>query len=935
MPPSTQTPYRKKLIEVDLPLDAINSASTREKSIQHGHPSTMHRWWARRPLAACRAVIFASLVDDPSACPEDYPDEDSQRAKRTQLHEIIKKLVVWENSHVDDLLEEARLEIAKSVSRSLQSSNPISDEEIIANLDDFAPAIYDPFCGGGSIPLEAQRLGLHAIGSDLNPIAVLISRALVEIPRSLANSLPVNPLADPLGITAYKGKRQKQSPWRGLSGLADDIRYYGKWMKDRAFERIGHLYPRANLSDGSEATVVAWIWARTVPCPNPACNLNMPLMKTFQLSKKKNNHHWARPIVDRGAKNISFQVQAHDTEVPVNGTVNRNGATCVGCGNSVGLPYVREQAKAGNMRRQMVAIVAASNRKKTFISPDDRHVHTSELADPEWKPPQTIPATPKVSALSYGATHWHQLFTDRQLTALTTFSDLVNETRSRIVDDGADESHADIICTYLAFTVSKCADYSSSYASWNAPNEQMRYVFGRQAIPMIWDFTEVNLFSQTTGNWLAHIDWVARAVENLPYNAKAGQIIQSDAATISKDLRQSIIITDPPYYDNISYAALSDFFYVWLRRLLRDTYPELFTAMLTPKDEEMIADARFDNPKRRFEFSLRTALSVINSQCNDDYPSAVFYAYKQQKEEKDGQTSTGWETFLNALIDAGFQITATWPMRTERPARSNAMGANALASSVVLSVRRRDADAQTATRQEFLDELHPAIHQSLDHLTREGHISPADLRQSAIGPGMEVYSKYGRIETVSGEVVTVRDALQQINQTIDGFFDSETGELDALSRFCVDWLKTHEYKERRYGDADNASRANNTSVSDIADIHQLVDNQQRGIIQLHPISQYHPDRKYPMTDITAWEGCMRMAYHLDTSNEDGEGIPGCGEIGRLMAGNIDSIERLARILYNHYDNLNQPGDAYIYNQLVSEWQNILDASQSPEQGQLN
>ena len=874
------------------------------------------------------------MVDDPSSCPDEYPDIASQNAKRQELHDLIEQLVIWENSNDEALLATARKEIAISVARSRGETAPDKPNEVLNYLRENAPTVHDPFCGGGSIPLEAQRLGLNAVGSDLNPVAVLITKALIELPPKFANQPPINPDADPMGFTTGKGRNKQQIPWRGATGLADDIRYYGKWMREEAFKRNGHLYPQATLPDGSKATVIAWLWARTIPCANPACGIKMPMMKTFQLSKKRNNQHWVRPIIDRDTSSISFQVQDHPKGVPDGATVNRNGATCIACGNTATLVYVREQARAGNMGAQMTSIVAEGDRKRIFVSPDCKHTDAATFASPEWRPSQTIIKNPKVSALSYGTTHWHQLFTDRQLLTLTTFSDLIPEVKELIINHGSDESYADAVCIYLALAIGRTSDSGSSYARWQNSGDKVAGVFARQAIPMMWDFAETNTFSQKTQNWLAQIEWVAKAVAHLPADSNKGKVIQADAASATFDTtRGPVIATDPPYYDNISYADLSDFFYVWLRPLLRDAFPDVFSAILTPKSEEMIAAPRFIDPRKRFEDSLLKTSQLIRQSCNREIPSSIFYAYKQQEEQHGGQASTGWETMLNSVIRAGFQIVHTWPMRTERSARSNALSANSLASSVVLVCRPRPEDAATATRQGFFDELDTKLPIALDQLTRDGHIAPADLPQAAIGPGMEIYSKYSRVETISGERVTVRDALQHINRTIGEYLDKQEGELDDVSRFCVDWIKIRGYKDGPFGEAEDNARPKGLSVSTIGNIHNLI-NAERGEVQLHPIAQYHPDRKPPMTDMTAWEGCMRMAYHLDTGNEDGKGVVGCGEVGRRMGGNVDSVERLAHILYNHYDNQNQPRNAYIYNQLVSEWQNILDATQSPEQATL-
>ena len=861
--------------------------------------------------------------------PMNFQTSVSQNLERDRLHKIIEQLVKWENSNDENILAQARKEIARSVARTRTKTAPHNPKEVLNYLRDHAPTVHDPFCGGGSIPLEAQRLGMKAVGSDLNPVAVLITKALIELPPKFANQPPINPDADPLGMTTGKGRNKKRAPWRGTAGLADDIRYYGKCIRDEAYKRIGHLYPQATLPDGSKATVIAWLWARTIPCANPACGINMPLMKTFQLSKKSNNKHWIRPTVDRDTNSISFQVQDHCREVPEQGTVNRNGATCIACGNTVKLNYVREQAQAGNMGEQMTAIVASGDRKRLFLSPNHTHTKIALESKISWRPAGKLPENGLgFSAPNYGFYQWHQLFTTRQLAALTTISDLIQELQNKIIEHGADEEYSNAVCTYLAFAISKLANIHSSFASWMNDRSAIRETFSRQAIPIIWDFAEANPFANTGGSINTVLSKISMVVECFESNHDQNVAIQADAATFTRNRNNLVSVTDPPYYDNISYAELSDFFYVWLRPVLRKTYPELFAGIQAPLDDEMIAAPRFQDARERFEQLIGRTLGIIRDRSSQHFPSSVFYAYKQQEDDRNGRSSTGWDTMLSALADAGFQIVGTWPMRTEGSGRLRAISANALASSVLLVCRSRPLDAPVATRQEFFDELETELPIALDRLTRDGHISPADLPQAAIGPGMEIYSKYSRVETISGETVAVREALQQINRVIGEYMDQQEGELDGISRFCVDWVKTHGHQEAPFGDAENIARAKNISVSDIANIHNLI-NAERGSVQLQPIPEYHPDRKPPMTDMTAWEGCMRMAYHLNTSNENGLGIPGCGEVGRRMTGNLDSIERLARILYNHYDNQNQPRNAYIYNQLVSEWQNILDATQTP------
>ena len=927
------TTYRRKLIEVDLPLAAINRESARDKFITHGHPSTLHIWWARRPLAACRAVIFASMVDDPSSCRDEFPSENEQRIERERLHDLLRELVKWENTDeskpaVKVLLAEARYEIARSLARSRDETAPTDPADVLNYLRNQTLPIYDPFAGSGSIPLEAQRLGLQATASDLNPVAVLLNKALIEIPPKFHNRPPVNPEADRIGMMVGRGKKKQRLPWRGASGLADDLRYYGAWMREEAFRRIGYLYPKAKLSDGSDATVIAWVWTRTIPCPNPACGVRMPLLNTFQISKKQNNEHWIRPVVDYEAKGVSFVVQKHSGDVPEGGTVDRNGAICIACNNAIPLAYVREQGRAGNMIEQMTAIVVEGDRRRLYVSPTDEHIRAAISAEPAWRPTQTITKTPKVSALTYGATHWHQLFTERQLTALTTFSDLQRAVRNQVIQEGGSNDYAEAVCTYLALAIGREADMCSSFDRWHTSGEKVSGVFGRQAIPMIWDFVESNPFSNSTGNWMAHIEWIAKVIERLPANANSGVVHQADASTTIHTQDGPVIVTDPPYYDNINYADLSDFFYVWLRPLLRDAYPDLFAGILTPKDEEITAiPSRFDDCRRRFEDLLSKTLKLIRERCSPEFPSSIFYAYKQQEEERAGRTSTGWETMLNAIVSAGFQIVGTWPMRTEGSVRLNALAANVLASSVVLVCRPRPDDAPIATRRQFFDALEKELPEALDQLTQKGHIAPTDLAQAAIGPGMRIYSRYSRVETISGEPVLVREALAAINRAIADYDERQEGDLDSESRFCLDWLKQYGYEEGPYGEAETLALAKDVAIGKLHSDGLLI--AERGRVKLLPLDAFSDSEQLTLSDTTAWEGCFRMAYHLN--REEGRGIEGAASVGREMGSNVESVERLARILYNHYDRQGNSQNAVIFNNLVMEWQRIKEKISDDEQ----
>ena len=919
---------RRKLIEVDLPLDAINKESAREKSLRHGHPSTLHLYWARRPLAACRAVIFASLVDDPEDCPEEFRTHEERQAERQRLHALIERLVVWENvqpDSQDDVVDEARREIARSLARGRGEAAPTEPDAVLAYLLENAPPLHDPFAGGGSIPLEAQRLGLRAIASDLNPLAVLINKALIELPPKFSNQPPINPEADRMGMTIGRGRKARQVAWRGAAGLADDIRYYGRWMRDEAYKRIGHLYPKVGLPDGGEATVIAWLWARTIPCPNPACGVRMPLMRTFQLTTKPGNQHWTRPLIDRQAKTISFVVQDHDEGVPESGTVSRNGAVCLACQTAAPLAYVREQARANEMGEQMIAIVAEGDRKRLFLSPDYAHVQAALKAEPAWRPSGSLPNKAlSIRAQVYGFAEWHRLFTNRQLTGLTVLGDSLIQVRKKIIGSVDSYDYTDALCTYLSLAIGRSIASSCSFSRWQNSGDKVAGVFSNQGIPMMWDFAEVNIFSGSTQNWIAQIEWIAEVVERLPASGNTGEARQSDAARTVHFIEEPVIVADPPYYDNIHYADSSDFFYVWLRPLLRDQYPELFSGILTPKYEEIVANRfKFKEPRERFEELLGRALTQMRKCGSEGFPVAIFYAYKQQEELREGRASTGWETMLSAAIQAGFRIVGTWPMRTERTGRPNAIGANSLASSVVLVCRPRPDTAPVASRRQFLDELSRNLPSALDQLTREGHIAPTDLAQAAIGPGMQVYSRYRRVEAISGEPVTVREALAAINQVIDNYEERQEGELDDKSRFCLRWLRQHGQADGPFGDAEVLSQASNVVVEDLAADDLLT--AARGLVRLVPLDDYHQDRPWPRDPMTAWEGCHRMAWHL--AREYGEGVAGAAQVFQIMRGDAEAAERLARLLYSHYDRADDSANANVFNTLVTAWPQIRDEAQ--------
>lgn len=900
----------KKLIEVALPLEKINAESAREKSIRHGHPSTLHLWWARRPLAAARAVIWSSLVDDPSSHPERFPTEEEQNAERQRLFRILEELVVWENSNNPEVLDRAKAEILKST-----NNNP--------------PALLDPFAGGGAIPLEAQRLGLEAHAHDLNPVAVMINKAMIEIPPRFANQRPVNP----------DSRMKLTNSWRGAQGLAEDVRYYGEWMKQEAFKRIGHLYPKVKIpaaQGGGEATVIAWIWARTVKCPNPACGCQMPLASSFVLSKKKGNEAWVEPISENGK--IRFAVRSgkcpKEKESPKQG---RSAIfRCPICGEITTDNYVKDNGKAHRIDSQLMAVVAEGTRGRIYLSPSEEQELAANVPQPESYPTGAMPENPRwFSPPAFGMTDYSDLFTNRQLTTLTTFSDLVAEAQEKATKDaiaaGMSNDYVSLaeggrgalaygqaVGVYLAFVVDKMTDYHSSICSWHNSGEKIRNTFGRQAIPMVWDYAEANPFSSSSGSFENMLDWVAKCADEFPASSK-GEVKQFDAQS-DCGLRAIMISTDPPYYDNIGYADLSDFFYVWLRRSLKEAYPTLFRTMLVPKAEELIAtpyrhDGSVQRAKSFFEEGMLSTCRQLYQYARDDVPVTVYYAYKQSDADEPGEASasSGWETMLAAIIRAGFAITGTWPMRTEMAVRQIASGTNALASSIVLVCRKRPEDAPTITRRSLIAQLKRELRPALQKLQRS-NIAPVDLAQSAIGPGMGVFSRYGKVLEADGSPMTVRSALQIINQELDVYFNEQDGELDRDSRFCVELYSQFAFNDMKFGDADTLARAKNTSVAALASAGVV--SAAKGVVRLLGREEL-PDH------VKLDERCIWLLTQQLTRAMETTGVLGCAQILAPMFGsNGEQAKDLAYRLYTIAERKGWATEAYAYNALVIAWPDI-------------
>jgi putative DNA methylase len=985
--------YRKKLIEVALPLEAINVASAREKSIRHGHPSTLHLWWARRPLAACRAVLFASLVNDPEDDPMYGINEDVAFTERAKLFDLIEELVQWDNSNNPRVINAARLEIARSIAANKVADKELNDDTpLVANapkLPDeqtkylpesppeytprdirfkmpslkpeqinhflilYAPPVLDPFAGGGSIPLEAQRLGLRAYASDLNPVPVLINKALIEIPPKFAGKPSINPES--------RQGNLKNKQWRQTEGLADDVTYYGNWIREEAEKQIGHFYPKVTVTNemakngrpdlipyvGRELTVVAWVWARTVRSPNPVANgMHVPLINSYWLSQKKSRETYIWPIKKNGNYHFEIRIgQPSPEELTLidSGTKLSRGCNfkCLISDQPMPEEHVKAEGMAGNLSSKLLAIVCEGDRSRVYLPATDEHEKISNVVLPN--DISDIEAAISLDkralwCLLYGLTTFDKLFTARQLLTLSTFSDLVSEARNKAnKDSGGNSEYADAIATFLAFGISRSADFWSNLCTWapQAKNELVAHVFGRQALPMVWDYAEANPFSSSGGNFEKNLSFVVKIIHSLGLGC-CGSAVQRDATSEIDTPTLPLLSTDPPYYDNIGYSDLADFFYVWLRRTLKTVYPQLTSTMVTPKSAELIASPyRHGNSGARakefFEEGLGKALQRFREFANDAFPLSIFYAFKQSESDSSGHASTGWETFLTGIISAEFAITGTWPMRTERD-QGLKSGTNVLASSIVLVCRPRDLNASHVTRRDFANALHSELPEAIKHL-QSGNVAPVDLAQASIGPGMAVFSRYSRVINADGSAMTVREALQLINQVLDESLVEQESDFDSETRFALKWFEQYGLGEGPFGDAENLSKAMAVSVKGIEDAGIL--RSKAGKVRLLKREELDPDWD-PASDtrLTMWEVTQHLIRTLEADGESGT----ADLLRRIGSEKGDIARELAYRLYQTCERKSLAKEAGAYNGLVVSWPEISrlsrQKSSTPKQSEL-
>lgn len=931
----------KKLIEVALPLPEINDASAYDKMPGIGpHPKGIHQWWARLPLPTARAVLFASVVDDPASHPDKFPTEEAQNTERERLFDIVRELMQKKLHEHPEVYAKSRAEMLK-------------------HAGDRLPPVLDPFSGGGSIPLEAARLGFEAHAADLNPVAVLLNKCNLELVPRWLDRPPVNP--------KVRENVLRKIGWRGAGGLAEDVRYYGRLIRERAIEKIGHLYPKVKLPreyGGREANVIAWLWARTVASPNPAVQgAHVPLISTYWLSSKKGNLVWLKPVVDRKNNVWRFEVQtgepADNTAVRSGTKLGRGAFRCLLTDHPIDYTYLRDQASNKNIGRSLLCIVADFGRGRVYVEAARDHQELGSIDLAQWRPDEevTAPCHDVDRLPMYGMPTWADAFTPRQLTALATLSDLVKDVRQDVLNDALGAGlpeveakfYARTVTTFLAFAVDRCSDFNNSLCRWTAGNQKVMNLFGKQAIPMVWDFAEANVFGESVGAWSTCSNYVADCIgvlgQSTGKNCNADQI---DAASDWNDIRGLLVSTDPPYYDNIGYAALSDFFYVWLRRTIGGLYPDLFKTILVPKAPELTAaperfDGNREQAKEHFESGFRKAFTTLREKMDPRFPLTVYYAFKQEDEKAGGDEgdsdnqenksngvdrTTGWETLLDALLGSGFQITATWPVRASQKWRMVAMGTNALASYIVLACRTRQADAPPCSRRDFMNELKKELPAALKHL-QQGNIAPVDLAQAAIGPGMAVFSRYAKVMESSGRPMTVRTALNIINQALDEVLAEQEAEFDADTRWALAWFDQHGVDEGEFGVAETLSRAKNTAVNGL--VEAGIVSARGGKVRLIKRDEL-PTVWDPSGDkrLTVWEATQHLIRALDQQGETGA----AGLLRKFSGALGENTRELSYRLHKICERKGWSNEALAYNSLVLTWPELTRLAQTGYQPSL-
>lgn len=758
----------KKLIEFLMPIKAINGESEREKTARIGLSSNIHIWWSRRPMAAARSTLFASLVDDPSEHPERFRTEEAVQQERQRLTQMTADLAVAEHARNEQLLETAH-------------------REILRYADGELPTIFDPFSGSGTISVEAHRLGLNAVAADLNAVAFLITSVVSDVPTRFENIVPVNPKADLILHTSVTGAK----------AIAEDVRWYGEWIQEEAFKRIGHLYPKMQSPlTGRELEISAWIWARTVKCPNPSCGCYIPLSSSYDLARKKGAEAWVEPVVEDDT--VQFQIhQGPNSAIKAKPKVGQTAVfKCPSCGEVTTDAYVKECGVTHAISNQLIAIAADENKKRVYIEPDSKQNKAVDLLPPKKVPHGPLPNyARRFSPPSFGLRDYADLFTSRQLVYLTTMMDLAREVQAAVEkqalgkgfsDDGisfADGgtgalAYAQAIRMILVLTISKLLDRCSNICSWDASGGgSLRNVFSRAAMPMIWDYAESNPFGRASGSFLNALSRSCECIANLPTSANGHTSIKD--CTQPNTVRNTLVSTDLPYYDRVSYADLSDFFYVWIKYGLDDLYPTCLCSEVTPKKEELTAFSyRWEGDKQQanafYEEGLKLVFSNLYESAGENYPSSVTFIYKGN-DDSSKDSLTEWESFVTAICSAGFIITASWPLA--RKYESSIKLAESRGIPITVVIRKRPDDAPHTTRRFFVSAIKRELPCIIEGLKK--NVDVMDLRASAVGQALNIYSRYSKILDADGSVMRPQMASRIIEQELDTLLGSIYEENDG------------------------------------------------------------------------------------------------------------------------------------------------------------
>ena len=863
---------KRKLIEVALPLEAINQAGRAEKSVpKKGHPATLHLWWSRKPLGVARAVLFASIVDDPSARPDLFPSEADQTAERQRLFELTEALASWGRSEDATLLKEVRRRI----------------DEVAGND---RPKLIDPFCGGGAIPVEGVRLGLDVLGIDLNPVAALVTASATTIAQRFAGQPAVNP-----SPTSELGLGQ-----RPLAGIAADVCHYGAAVEAECHRRLDAAFPNAP-SDHSPSGVtvpVSYLWARTITCSNPGCRRSTPLLSTWWLSKKAKHHWHARPVLFDD--DFTFTVHKGKPPDDLEDLKVSRGANyrCLFCSTINDAEAVRAEGASGMLGFKLVAIQA-------FRDPSARRsgrVYLDPIPDIERAATEVRISTGATAAVErdlptvsgnitgFGLRTFGDLLTPRQQLTMGTFAEVIAEFAHVIQRDAeaaglADDSlgievggrgataYAEAVTTYLGLTLSRMANRVSTMTIHNRANGSVEQSFVQPAYAFYGDFPEANPFSGSTGSWGNALEHVWKATEALPVGDGTAEIRASSMLT-ALDGERGMVSTDPPYYDMFDYAALSNLFYVWLRATLGEIWPNTLGPILAPTAEQIVSNpSRFEGSRAKshehFEDLLRQAFIRIREVQDPRFPVTIYYGYQQTERSKNGRSSTAWEALLESVIDAGLRITSTWPLRTERP-EGVKKGSNSLASSVLLVCRPALAAAETTTATDFRRLLRAELPDALK-LLQQGNIAPVDLAQAAIGPGMAVFTRFARVLEADGSAMRIRTALQMINEVLDETLEGIDNDFDPDTRWAVTWFDEYGFDEGPFGRAEQLSKSRNTSMSGL---------QQAGVVGIGAgkarlLSRDELDEDWdPSTDqrLTIWEITQHLIRRLEVDGEQAAAI---------------------------------------------------------------